>query len=102
MSSSAGGPHYQIIFSSDLPKVLRRLLQKADREEREEAFLNAFLQAVKNLQERPFDFGEPLYRLPVLRMQVRQAVIRPLGFNFAVHEEMPFVYLKGVKMLAKY
>jgi hypothetical protein len=44
--------------------------------------------------------GEPLYRLPVLRMQVRSVAIRPLSVAFAVCEDRPLVYINAVKLLA--
>jgi len=37
--------------------------------------------------------GEPLFRLPALRMRVRQVAIRPLYINYAVCEDHPLVFL---------
>ncbi len=54
---------------------------------------------VERLQTDPKEFGEPLYRLSALRMQVRCAVIRPLGVDFAVCEDWPLVFIKLVKLL---
>jgi hypothetical protein len=44
-------------------------------------------------------FGEPLYHLPALRLQLRCAVIRPLVIDFAVSEEGHEVYIKAVRLL---
>jgi hypothetical protein len=51
------------------------------------------------LKRDPDDFGEPLYRLPALRLQVRHAVSGPLLIYFAVHEDRPLVFIKQVLLL---
>ena len=48
----------------------------------------------------PLGFGEPLYRLAVLRLQVRMAVVGPLVIDFAVHEEQRVVFIRGVKAMS--
>jgi hypothetical protein len=45
--------------------------------------------------------GEPIYRLPALRMQVRTIVVRPLVVDFVVCEDQPLVFLKVVSLLSK-
>jgi hypothetical protein len=63
-----------------------------------------FLIALKSITERletdPTVLGEPAYRLAGLRLQVRTCVVRPLVVDFAVHEEQPVVFIKGVKLLS--
>jgi hypothetical protein len=56
--------------------------------------------AIDRLREDPADFGEPIYHLPALQLQVRCAVIPPLGIHFAVHDVQPLVFLKDAKMLS--
>ena len=63
--------------------------------------LDAFRQAVERLHKDPKNFGEPLFRLPVLRMQVCTAVVRPIAIDFAVCTDRPLVFIKGVKLLGK-
>ena len=62
--------------------------------------LGAYRQIVEQLRTDPLTFGEPLYHLPVLKLQVRQAIILPLVVDFAVHEELPLVFIRGFKVLA--
>jgi hypothetical protein len=52
------------------------------------------------LRNDPDEFGEPLYRLPAMRMQVRQAIVRPICVHYAVSEERAYVLIKSVKLLA--
>jgi hypothetical protein len=63
------------------------------------AFLSAFRQIVDELVHNPSRFGEALYRLPAMRMQVRCGVIRPLVVDFAVCEDRPVVFIKGGTLL---
>jgi hypothetical protein len=49
-----------------------------------------FVASLRRLDERlkndPLDFGEPLYRLPALKLLVCQGVLAPIVVTFAVHE----------------
>jgi len=53
----------------------------------------------RRLINNPRNVGEPLYTLPALRLQVRHAAIGPLLIDFAVHDRMPLVFIKGVSLL---
>jgi hypothetical protein len=70
------------------------------REERGQQVTSAFRQIVHRSQLDAFNTGEAAYRLPGLRMQVRTVVIRPLVVDFAVCEDQPLVFIKGVKLLS--
>jgi len=61
--------------------------------------LLAFRQAVKQMRAHARMFGQPLYRLPALRMEVRCALIGPLVIHFAVCEDRPLVFISAVKLL---
>jgi hypothetical protein len=98
-SEDNGGP-YKVHCSAAIAKALRQLQRRAKREGRGEAALSAFRQIVQRLGQAPFDLGEPLYRLPVLRMQVRCCSVRPLAVDFAVCEDRPLVFIKGVTLLS--
>ena len=53
----------------------------------------------QQLSLNPVEFGEPLYRLPALRLQVRHGAVGPLLIHFAVHENRPLVFIKSVTLL---
>jgi hypothetical protein len=63
--------------------------------------VEAFRQAIQRLRQKPRNFGEPLYRLPVLRMEVRTALLRPIAIDFAVCTDRPLVFIKGVILLGQ-
>jgi len=99
-SSDNGRRTFQISFSGLIAEAIRELQRRATRQGRGEAFLQALRAAVDRLQHDPNEFGEPLYRLSVLRMQVRCAVIQPLYVDFAVCEDRPLVVIRAVNLLS--
>jgi hypothetical protein len=64
------------------------------------AIASAFKRIVEKLELDPNRFGEPCYRLPGLRLQVRSAIIAPLVVHFAVYEVQPLVFIKAVRLLS--
>ncbi|HMF17503.1 MAG TPA: hypothetical protein VKE98_09870, partial [Gemmataceae bacterium] len=59
----------------------------------------AIEEILQRLRTNPTNLGEPLYRLAALGLEVRTCVIRPIGMDFAVHQERFLVFIKGVKLL---
>jgi len=98
-SSPNGDQLFQLEISAAIAEALRQLQRRASREGRGKAFLLALRKMVDRLRSDPSEFGEPLYRLSGLRMQIRCAVIRPLGVYFGVCEDRPLVFIKSVKLL---
>jgi hypothetical protein len=68
-------------------------------EGRGEKVLSAMRRIWHHLSYDPNEFGEALYRLPALRMNVRHAAVGPLLIYFAVHDQMPLVFIKEVALL---
>jgi hypothetical protein len=101
MPSSTNGDYpFRLEFSAVIAESLRQLQRRASREGRGKEFLLAVRQVVERLRQNPSDFGEALYRLPALRMQIRCAALGPLGIDFAVCEDQPLVFIKAVKLLS--
>jgi hypothetical protein len=94
-------PRWEVICSPVNAEILRQLWRRASRSGRGEAVTAAFRQIVERLQRDPTEAGEPSYRLPVLQMQVRRMVVRPLVVDFAVCEDRPVVFIKGAFLLSK-
>jgi hypothetical protein len=61
--------------------------------------LAALREIADKLETDPNQAGEPLYRLPVLRMRVRCIAIRPVAIDFAVCEDRPIVYIMRVMLM---
>lgn len=63
---------------------------------------SAFQQILERLQRDPTEAGEPSYRLPAMKLQVRRVVVRPLVVDFAVSEDHPIVFIKGASLLSRH
>ena len=80
--------------------AIRRIHRQAARRGQGKLVTRAFRQIVRRLRLHPFQVGEPVYRLPGLRMQIRRTIIRPLVVDFGVCEDRPLVFIKGVRLLS--
>ena len=100
MPSSNGKSGYEVHNSAAINQEFRRLQRRAARQGRGEDFLRAARAIYDRLRHNPNEFGEPLYRLSVLRMQVRSAVIQPLHIDFAICEDRPLVFIMTIKLLS--
>jgi hypothetical protein len=80
-------------------ETFKRIQKQAKDEGRGEQVLSAMRSMWHQLSYAPDEFGEPLYRLSGLRLQVRHGAVGPLLFYFAVHDQMPLVFIKAVTLL---
>jgi hypothetical protein len=94
-----GQPRFQVHLSGKIAQTVRLLPEQAMQEGRAPAFVIAFRSMTQRLLNSPMDFGEPLYHLPALKLQVRHALIGPLVVYFAVHQHRPLVFLKELTLL---
>jgi hypothetical protein len=100
-SPQSPGPAWQVIISGMVAGLFRQLQAQASEEGRGEEAFAAFRNVVDRLGRDPATFGEPLYRLPALRMQVRSGAVRPLVVDFAVCEDRPIVVVKGFRLFSR-
>ena len=56
---------------------------------------------LSRLQHSPLEFGEPLYRLRKMRMEVRRGAINPVYVEYGVHDDAPLVVIRRVVWLAQ-
>jgi hypothetical protein len=94
-----GQRRFQVHLSGKIARTARQLQEQAEQEGRAPAFVIAFRSMAQRLMNSPMDFGEPLYHLPALNLQVRHALIGPLVVYFAVHQHRPLVFLKELTLL---
>lgn len=102
MSSPGNGQStpYRVSMSHQTRAVLKQLHLQAAHAGTGHRFLAALRQILQRLRSDPLTFGEPYYRLPVLKLLIRQAVVSPLVVDYAVHEEQPVVLIHGFKVLS--
>ena len=97
----SNGGSFRVHSSKNVALAFERLYNQAKAEGRAEAFMAAAREIADHLQHDPGEFGEPLYRLPALQLEVRHAVVAPLLIYFAVHKDRPLVFIKRVVLLAE-
>jgi hypothetical protein len=91
---------YQVIMSEQTKATLKQLHRQAFARGTGQQFLDALRQIIMHLRNDPLTFGEPLYRLPMLKLAVRQGMIDPLIVDYGVHEDQQLVFLSGFKVLS--
>jgi hypothetical protein len=60
----------------------------------------AFGRILHRLSRDPRGFGEPMYRLKVMRMDVFNGTVRPLYIEYGVHDEEPVVVIRYVARMS--
>ncbi len=100
MSSGNGQPRQYSVSMSQVQRAkLLQLLHEQDAIGGGERFFHAYREIVRRLQRDPRIFGEMLYILPALRLEVRTAAIAPLVVDYGVHEEQKIVFIRGFKVM---
>ncbi len=99
--SANNGGRFEVHCSGFIAKSLKQLQKRAKAQGRGEQVLSAIRSIWRRLSNDPLEFGEPLYRLPALQLQVRHGAIGPLLVYFAVHEDKPLAFIKGVMLLSE-
>ncbi len=95
-----GARRFEIHCSGVITETIRHVHRQAWRQGRGTAVTRALRQIIHRLEIDPFQVGEPAHRLPGLRMQVRTVIVQPVVVDFAVCEDRPLVFIKGVKLLS--
>jgi len=95
-----GASRFQVHCSGAILDVITSVHRVASRRGIGNAVTRAFRQIIRRLEADPFQVGEPEYRLPGLRMQIRRTILSPLVVEFGVCEDRLLVFIKGVKLLS--
>jgi hypothetical protein len=95
-----GARRFEVHCSGVITATIRRVHRQAWRQGRGQAVTRALREIVRRLERDPYQTDEEAYRLPGLRLRVRTVVVRPLVVDFAIYEDRPLVFIKGVKLLS--
>jgi hypothetical protein len=97
--SGQNGGRFEVHCSGIIAKSLEQIQKRAKAQGRGEQVLSAVRTMLHRLSNDPLEFGEPLYRLPSLQLQVQHGAVGPLLVYFGVHEDRPLVFIKVLKLL---
>ncbi len=78
------GGHFEVHCSGVIAKSLKQIQKQAKQEGPGEQVLAAIQSIWHELSHDPTEFGEPLYHLPALQLQVQHGAAGPLLVYFAV------------------
>jgi len=98
MAAFREGP-FEVHCSAKNQAIFRAIQRKASRKGLGEAVLSAIKRIWQRLTDDPIEFGEPMYTLPALHLDVRHGAIAPLMVYYGGHQQLPFVVIKGVVAL---
>ena len=59
----------------------------------------AYAAIIGRLRQDAREFGEPMYHLDAMKMEVRKAAIAPLYIEYGVHDDKPVVVIRRVRWL---
>lgn len=96
-----GAPHsYVVHTSATLLSWIKQLHEQGASQGEGKRYIAALRTIYHRLQTEPDQFGEPLYHLPAIQLQIRQGVLAPLVVSYGVHEKKRLVFLRTVQMLS--
>lgn len=96
---SANGHRYKVVVSGNIAQLIKQLHRAATEDDRGGEFIAALQLLNERLQIDPLSFGEPLYQLPNLKLLVCIQIVRPIAMDYGVHQELPLVFLKDVRLI---
>ncbi len=91
---------YRVVFSEQTKTELKHRHREAMQRGIGQQFLTSIRRIVERLRTNPLNFGEPQYRLPALKLLVCQAVVSKLVVDYAVHEDLPLVFIREIRVLS--
>jgi hypothetical protein len=100
MTSAGDGQqsYFKVSVSGQIKQTIKTLHQKAAARGHGKQFLAAFRAIYQHLRTDPREFGDPLFQLPALKLTVFQAVVAPAVVHYAVHQAMPLVIVRNVRL----
>jgi len=98
-NGDSAGP-YRVVSSDLFRQQVLASLADAVQAGTAQEFRTALRRIWDRLRSDPWNFGEAKYRLPALKLQVRQGAIRPVIVYYAVHEDWSIVFVRGFRVLS--
>jgi hypothetical protein len=86
-------------MSQQVREVVFQLHARAQAQGTGEAFIATLRVIQGRLERAPAELGEPLFRLPAMRLLVYSGIVSSVVVTYAVHETLPLVVIWGVKVL---
>jgi len=99
MSSAPNGPaSFQVIVSTDMSRKIKDLYKAAVAHRIGQQFLDALQKAYEQLHNTADSWGEPLFDLKALGVQVRIGLTFPLVIHYGLNLGLRHVYLARAEL----
>jgi hypothetical protein len=100
MTSQGNGQsvHYEVATSEQIKATIKDTYRVAVEAGTGPHFLSTLRYIYERLRRDPLGLGEAMYRLPALHLIVCHVLVSGMAVDFAVHEELPLVFIRGVKI----
>jgi hypothetical protein len=89
---------YEVTTSEQIKATIKKAYRAAVEARTGPHFLSTLRHIYERLRRDPHGLGEALYRLPALHLIVCHVLLSGVAVDFAVHEELPLVFIRGVKI----
>jgi hypothetical protein len=99
MPSEGNGTPWNVAFAGTVAPDLKTLYRQAKDAGLGDAYIDAVKFALHRLRHAPLAFGELVARRPKSRLIIHVRIVRPLLFEFAIHEETHNVLILRIQLM---
>jgi hypothetical protein len=90
---------FKVIISGRLKRVIEELHGQAAQLGLGREFLATLRKIHHNLETNPRTFGDPLFRLPSMKLLVYHAMVSRVAVDYGVHDENKLVIVRNIRFL---
>lgn len=101
-SGNGRGNFRRVIVSAAIRKEIEQCHDQAVQDGWDSEFISTLEVINFRLRNDASSIGEPLFRLPGLKLLVCHAVLKRVAVAFGIHEQFPLVFLKGISVLKRH
>ncbi|MBM4072436.1 MAG: hypothetical protein FJ271_26430 [Planctomycetes bacterium] len=99
MNEPNGTPEFKVVISKSLRQLLAHLHGIAFARGMGSQFVQSLRTIDEGLRRVPISFGDPLFRLPALKLSVYIRAVFPIVVDSGVHEQFPLVIVRGFRLM---
>jgi hypothetical protein len=99
MPSEGNGMAWHVAFAGAVAQDLKVLYKRAKEAGLGDAYIDAIRFAVHRMSNDPLGFGELIKRKPKSGLLIHVRIVKPLRFEFAIHEESHNVLIQRVQLM---
>jgi hypothetical protein len=99
MPGEVNGMFWHVAFAGSVGQDLKTLFRRAKEVGLGDAYIDAIKFALQRLRQDPLALGELIERRPKSRLLIHVRIVKPLLFEFAIHEETHNVLIQRVQLM---